>query len=156
MATSRVGISGGDKLRKVLAEIADKVGRTVTVSVGFQDGATYPTESGGNPVYVAQVAFWNEYGTSRAPARPFFRTMIAQKSPKWADNIARVAKLNNYDMVKTMNIVGVAITDQLRDSIINGGWEGNAASTIARKGFDKPLQDTEQMVRHITHEVVDE
>lgn len=150
MAT--IGIKGGDKLQAILAEIADKAGRKVGVSVGFQDGATYPADTA-NPVFVAQVAFWNEYGTSRSPPRPFFRTMIDTKSGKWADNIARVAKLNNYDLVKTMGIAGEAIVDQLRESIIGGSWEGNADSTIAKKGFDKPLQHTELMVRSITKEV---
>ena len=149
-----IGAAGGDKLQKVLREIALRVGKETTVQVGFQDGATYPAVDGANPVYVAQVAFWNEYGTSRTPARPFFRTMIARKSDKWGDNVARVLKANNYDVTRTLSLTGEKIIDQLRDSIINGGWQPNSDATIAKKGFDKPLQHTELMVRSITSVIV--
>lgn len=154
MAT--IGFNGGDKLEAVLRMIAKKAEKNTLVKVGFQNGATYPVDANAkntNPVLAAQAAFWNEYGTSKIPSRPFFRTMIAAKSPKWGKNIAIQLKLNNYDAVKTMGIVGEAMVDQLRDSIINGSWQRNADSTIAKKGFDKPLQHTELMVRSVTREV---
>ena len=150
-----IGAAGGDKLQKALREIAKKAGREMTVQVGFQDGATYPAEDGANPVYVAQVAFWNEYGTTRTPSRPFFRTMIAQKSAKWGDNVARVLKANNYDVARTLDITGEKIIEQLQDSIINGGWQGNAESTIAIKGFDKPLVHDAIMLRGITSVIIE-
>jgi hypothetical protein len=146
------GFSGGKKLEQVLARITAQAEKKTLVKVGFQDGATYPAESG-NPVFVAQVAFWNEYGTVRAPARPFFRTMIAEKSAKWGPNIARMLKLNNFNVERVMGQVGEAIQGQLQASILNGGWQANSEHTIARKGFDKPLIDDAIMYRHITYQV---
>ncbi len=134
-----------------MLELARKIDQPKTLQVGFID-TTYPD---GTPV--AMVALWNEYGTPNAkhpiPPRPFFRTMIANKSGEWPDGIAAKLKDSNYDVDETLNQVGKIIEGQLRDSIINGGWAGNKASTIARKGFDRPLQDTEHMVNSITHKI---
>lgn len=135
-----------------LKHISDQANKKALVKIGFQDGATYPAETG-NPVFVAQVAFWNEYGTSRAPARPFFRSMIAAKSPKWGDNLARMLKLHDYDVEKVMSLAGEAIQDQLKDSILNGDWQPNSEYTIARKGFDKPLVEQGIMYRNVTYKV---
>lgn len=147
------GFTGGAKMKAVLQRITKQASKHTLVKVGFQDGATYPSE-GANPVFVAQVAFWNEYGTEKGvPPRPFFRTMIDEKSPKWGDNVARLLKSTNFDVAKTFNIVGDAIQSQLQNSILNGGWQGNADSTIARKGFDKPLVEMGVMYRNITYVV---
>ena len=146
---------GGQKLIASLKSISDKAGKSALVKVGFQDGATYPQESGKvtNPVYVAQVAFWNEYGTIRTPARPFFREMVAKRSPKWGANIARMLPIYGYDVDRVLALAGEKIQDQLQDSILNGGWQANADSTIAQKGFDKPLVRDAIMYRSITYVV---
>jgi hypothetical protein len=146
---------GGQKLVAALKAISDKAGKSAVVKVGFQDKATYPQESGkiNNPVYVAQVAFWNEYGTSRIPPRPFFRQMVAKRSPKWGANIARMLPLYGYDVQRVMSLAGEKIQDQVQESILNGGWKQNADSTAAQKGFNKPLIRDAIMYRSITYVV---
>lgn len=149
-------------MEKFLNEMAEGLLKKETLKVGFQNGMKYPSASG-NPVYVAQVAFWNEYGTAGSdsggpiPPRPFFRTMIAEKSPKWGGNIGRLLANNGYDLNNALGIAGGKIVEQLQDSIKNGAWEANAPSTIARKGFDKPLIDKGIMWRDsITYSVEEE
>lgn len=140
-------ISGGDKVEKILAELADKM--QGSLDVGFLEGATYPDD--GMPV--AQVAFWNEYGTSRAPARPFFRTTIEEKSDEWANRLAGAAKHYDYDASKTLGLMGETIKEDIQSSI--SGWTDprNAESTIAQKGFDKPLIDTAHMLNSVDYRV---
>src|SRR5579864_3151012 len=58
------------------------------------------------PLPVATVAFWNNFGTQRAPARPFFSDMIAEDSPTWGKKLARVAKAVNYDTKLTLARMG--------------------------------------------------
>ncbi len=148
------GFSGGAKLLKALSRITAQASKNQLVKVGFQDGTTYPQEEGkSNPVYVAQVAFWNEYGTKRIPPRPFFRTMIANKSPSWGKNLARLLKQSDYDVAGSLGLMGEAMKDQLQDSILNGGWQANAPATIEAKGFDKPLVHHSIMYRNITYVV---
>lgn len=141
-------LSGGAKLEAYLAKIADCM--EGELKVGFLEGATYPDEEG---TPVAQVAFWNEYGTSRSPARPFFRTMIADESDGWAGVLARAAKHYQYDSKKVLGAMGELIKGQLQQSIT--GWQdpANAPYTVAKKRFNKPLIDTSHMLNSIDYTV---
>lgn len=108
-------LSGGAALEKKLAEIAKKVSRAGAVRVGFLEGATYPDGTS-----VPAVAAIQEFGAPRAsiPPRPFFRTMIAAKSSEWGDKLGAILVANDYDVEKSLDLMGLGIEDQLRDSII--------------------------------------
>lgn len=141
-------ISGGDKIEAALLAIADRMA-SGSVEVGFLEGATYPDD--GMPV--AQVAFWNEFGTSRSPARPFFRTTIEEKSGEWAKTLAGAAAHYDYDSEKVFNLMGERIKEDIQTSI--NGWTSprNAESTIEQKGFDAPLRDTMHMHDSVDYKV---
>lgn len=96
---------------------------------------------------VAQVAFWNEFGTKRAVARPFFRTMVAQKSPQWGTQVAKISKANGYKTQQTLGLMGTLMKDQLVKSIVDFTTPPLRPFTIEQKGFDKPLIDTGVMQR---------
>lgn len=99
-----------------LAAIAKSMGGG-SVEVGFLEGATYPD---GTPV--AAVAFWNEYGHGGnfpSPPRPFFRTMISEKSPEWPETMATLAKATNYNGPRVLALMGEEIQGQLIESITN-------------------------------------
>lgn len=121
------------------------------VRVGFLENATYPD---GKPV--AMIAAIQEWGTTdgRIPSRPFFRTMIKQKRREWGPAMAGLLKNNGYDIRRTLDVTGQTIAGQLRDSIVNGAWVPNAPSTVAAKGFDKPLIDTSHMLNSVDHQVI--
>lgn len=140
-------VSGGGNLAAALAHIADRM--KGSVRVGFLEGATYPDTG----LSVAQVAFWNEFGTARIPARPFFRAMIANESPGWGVLLAKSAYYYKFDGDTVMKLMGEKIAEQLQQSIV--GWKEppNAESTIANKGFDKPLIHTGHMQNSIGYEV---
>ena len=140
-------LNGGDKLARKLAEIAKGMAPG-KLDVGFMSGATYPDGTS-----VAQVAFWNEFGTSRAPSRPFFRTMIAKESEGWPELLGKAAVSTGYNTRQTLGLIGEKINDDLKSSIV--GWQDppNAPSTIAKKGFNKPLVDTGDMLRSTTYQV---
>lgn len=139
-------LSGGDKLARKLAEMAKGM-EAGSVSIGFMSNAMYQD----NVTHVAQVAFWNEFGTSRIPARPFFRSMIAKESDGWPDVLGNAAKNNSYDSRGALSSMGEVIKDQLQNSI--RGWTDppNAQSTIDKKGFNKPLTDTNVMHGAVTY-----
>ena len=141
-------LSGGDKLAAVL----DRIGSDMrgSVNVGFLSGATYPDGTS-----VAQVAFWNEFGTTTTPARPFFRTMIGNESPGWGVLMGKAAKAYEYNGATILKFMGVKISEQLQQSIV--GWQDppNAPVTIARKGFNKPLIHTGHMQNSVDFEVTE-
>jgi hypothetical protein len=144
------GFTGGEKLTAKLNEIAENLGEGGSLKVGFLEGATYPD---GTPV--ALIAAIQDGGAPAAgiPPRPFFRNMIAAKQSEWPEGIGIQLKANNYDLAKTLEIVGLAIAGQLRQSIIDTNAPPLAQSTIDRKGFSKPLIDTSHMINSIDHEV---
>lgn len=107
-------LSGSDGVMRALEAVAKRMGGG-EVAVGFMEGATYPD---GTPV--AAVAFWNEYGHGGnfpAPARPFFRTMIAKESPTWPGKMGKLAKATDYDGPRVLALIGEDIKGALQQSI---------------------------------------
>lgn len=145
-----VTITGGGNLEKVLTQLAAKVNKPATVSVGFLAKTTYPD---GTPV--AAIAAIQEFGApSRGiPPRPFFRNMIAAKSGEWPAAVAGFLKANDYDATKALEQAGSAIEGQLRQSIYDTNSPPNKPSTVARKGASKVLVDTGHLLNSIEHEV---
>ena len=143
-------IRGGEKFEAAMEDLARRLGRPATLKVGFLGNATYPD---GKPV--AMIAAINEYGApSRGqPPRPFFRRMINAKQGEWPAAIAGVLQAQGNDVEKALDIAGAAIAGQLRQSIVDLVDPPLAPSTIARKGFDKPLIDTSHMLELVDHEV---
>jgi hypothetical protein len=141
-------ISGGDKLEFALARIAHELSQGGTLRVGFLERATYPD---GKPV--AMIAAFNEYGTRTIPPRPFFRNMIAAKSGDWPAGIATQLRVTRYNVALTLRRTGEVIRGQLQQSIRETNSPPLAPSTIARKGFAKPLIDTGHMLNSVDYEV---
>ena len=102
---------GSDSLIKRLEEIAKKMGGGA-VEVGFMANAKYPDGTS-----VAQVAFMNEFGTSKIPARPFFRPMISGEQSSWPEKMAGLAKATDYDGKKVLSMMGEDISGALDKSI---------------------------------------
>jgi len=107
--------TGGAKLDAILRDLARKVERPGTLSVGFLEGATYPDGTS-----VPMVAALQEYGAPAAgiPPRPYFRGMIASRSGTWGATLAALLKGNGYDGHAALNLMGEEIAADLRDSII--------------------------------------
>lgn len=138
-------VSGGQNLGRYLDDIAKKIQDAGTLRVGFLETATYGQENDGLPV--AQVAFWNEYGTSKSPPRPFFRNMIAEKKSGWSLAFGNLMQMHNYDVTHVFDLMGQGIKDQLTESIVKFSDPQNAPYTVKQKGFNKPLIDTGTMQR---------
>lgn len=142
-------LQGSDGVMKALEDIAKRMGGG-EVSVGFMEGATYPE---GTPV--AAVAFWNEYGvpSHNQPPRPFFRQMIAAESPTWPGKMAKLAKAADYDGDRVLALMGEDIGAGLVQSIRDLETPELAESTKEKKGFSKPLIDTNVMRRAVNYKV---
>lgn len=145
-----VRIRGGDKAESRLQSLIDKLGKKKrVVRIGFL-GGTYPS---GIPI--AAVAAFQDFGTRRIPPRPFFRNMIAAKKGAWPRETRAILKETDYDVKRTLGLLGEHVKGQLIESIDNTNTPPLAASTIRRKGFSKPLVETGTMRSHADYEVVD-
>lgn len=170
-----VTISGGDKLAGALKDLSAKVAQRRTLRVGFLEDATYPDGTS-----VAQVAAMNNFGTSRAPPRPFFSNMVATEGPSWGEKLARILDANDFDSEKALELMGEGISGQLRDAIVSfngaplspvtlllrarfpmGGYEPDdvwkafrdAAAGVTEQGSSKQLVWTGHMLNSVDYEV---
>lgn len=145
-----VTIAGGAKLEAALRKISEKVDRGTTLRVGFLEGATYPDGTS-----VPMVAVTQNFGApSRGiPPRPFFTNMVTGKSPGWGPKLGRILAKNGYDADAAMHLMGEGIKGQLQQSITDTNEPPLAESTIAAKGFEKPLIDTGNMFNSVDYEV---
>ena len=143
-----VAIKGGSALEKRLSGLAAQVSKPANLSVGFMEGAT---EADGTSVPL--VAALNEFGGAKRPPRPFFRNMVADKSPAWGDAIAGLLAANNYDATRTMEQMGAGIDGQLKQAIVDFNSVPLSPKTIAAKGFDKQLVDSGVMLASTSFKV---
>lgn len=143
-------LRGGDEARKILRQFMEMARDPFVLRVGFLENATYPD---GKPV--AMIGAIQNYGAPRAgiPPRPFFSNMIRKKQGEWPSAIVTLMRDNDMDIERVLTIAGAAIAEQLKQSIIDTNTPPLADSTVARKGFDKPLIDTSHMINSVDFEV---
>jgi len=144
--------SGGDALERKLAEMAEKLGEGKVLRVGFLENATYPDGQ-----QVAMVAAANEFGNpaNNQPPRPFFRNMIADNKDTWPDDIGRIAQATDFDGEQTLGLMGEHIKGQLQQSIRELMEPPLSPVTIEKKGFDKPLIGTSNMLNSVDYDIRD-
>ena len=129
-------------------------GLTLTVGVQGKKGATRVGNTN-----LASVATFNEFGTRRIPQRSFLRGGIFEAKDAIAAVIAD--EMETYiaqpkrTAVTTLRAVGLFAASKVRTRLnTTSHWaKANALSTIASKGFDRPLHDTDLLSRSVTYAV---
>lgn len=150
-------MAGYDRLtpegRKFYAEV-EKL-KDNEVFIGFQAGKTMHKDEDGKEVDVAEIAAFNELGTSTSPSRPFLRQSVDDNKEKIATMCERAAKnlANGGSAEQGMKELGAFGVKLVQDKIRNGSFAPLAESTIKAKKSDKPLIDTGQM-RQSVHYVI--
>ncbi|EBG3700921.1 hypothetical protein E1871_19530 [Salmonella enterica subsp. enterica serovar Mgulani] len=137
-----------DKVMDALDKAANLF-ENLQLKVGFLEGATYPD---GTPV--PMVAATNEFGNpaNNQPPRPFFRNAISTHETEWQEAMANLIE-NGGDTSDVLSIIGEIIVDDIKGSIRQLEAPPLSPVTIARKGFDKPLIDTSNMLNSVSYEV---
>lgn len=137
--------------KKILAEIEKAKNSFVKVGV-FENAQPYP-----DGTTVAEVAFWNEYGTQTIPERSFIRSSVDENKNKWSRELEKDYKdiLGGKNTVENvLNKFGVKIQAAIQDKILTINYPPNSPYTIAKKGFNNPLVDSKHLWRNIAYEVV--
>lgn len=143
-----ITVLGVQAIMKGLKDVADRLGDSLSLSVGFLEGGIYTDGTS-----VAEVAMFQEYGTRTIPPRPFMRKTIATHGEEWAGNAAQLLRENNLDLSIVAPLMGELIKGQIQQSIVEFTEPPNAPSTIRKKGFNKPLIDTGHMLRSVDYNV---
>jgi len=118
------------------------------IQVGFQGDQTY--EDGTS---LAEVAAFNEFGTSNIPERPFMRQSFEnhENELQAACDIVNRALASGGNTDQALNQLGVAVKALVQEEIVNGDFAPNAESTIKRKGSERPLVDTGHMRQSVNY-----
>lgn len=148
---------GHDRLtpegRRFYAEIEQlKKGK---VFIGFQAGKKKHKGRNGKEADVAEIAMFNELGTSRSPSRPFLRQTVDKNKAKIKQMCKQTAKQiakggSAQQCLKLLGAFGVSL---VQETIVSGTYKPNAPRTLEMKGSDKPLIDTGRM-RQSVHYVI--
>lgn len=123
MGSVKVDLSALKQLQKAL-----EGAKAETLQVGWFSSANY-TDS----LSVAQVAFWQEFGTKTAPPRPFFRPAVAENEGKWAklvDSGANAVIEGRFTMGEVFNGLGLTVQADVKNAI-NGSHEALSPVTLA-------------------------
>lgn len=101
------------------------------------------------------IAVYNHFGTATIPARPF----VSDCAEKNAGQIQEVQKRLVYRVYQgglsadgALAELGAWYVNVQKGHILHGGWTPNAPATIKRKGSNKPLVDTGQLVNTVDWE----
>jgi hypothetical protein len=109
-----------------------------------------------------ELGIIHEFGSENKniPPRSFLRMPLETKRGE----LMTVFKKNHirglfeqgfiYEIMEQLGIKALSIIDQAFDSRGFGRWIPNKPSTIAKKGSDKPLIDTQKMRQSIVNDVV--
>ena len=118
------------------------------VQVGFQGDDAY---EGGTST--AEVAAYNELGSSDTPARPFMKQSFENHEDELRAACERVnATITSGGSVEqALNALGVAVKGLIQTEIVDGDFAENAPSTIKKKGSDRPLIDTGTMRQSVNY-----
>jgi len=134
--------------------------------VGWFESAKYEK---GEPV--AGVAYVQEHGSPKQgiPARPFFRSTIADKQTEWAQNAAQLSKAaarGQFNPANVMGALGMKAEGDVRETITKLTEPPLADATIrarkrrlanggagAKASIAKPLVDTGLLLNTLTTQV---
>jgi len=121
------------------------------ILVGIQEGAG-STEDGS--ATLAEVGYYQEYGTQDIPARPWLSEGIKRADP------AKLLKQIAVDVVEgksaqvALDRAGLVAMGAIQEGFTAIAWAPNAASTIKAKGSSQPLIDTGRLRQSVSYKIV--
>lgn len=132
--------------KKYFAEL-EKLAK-LEIQIGFQEGET--NDDGAS---LAEIAAFNELGTSTIPARPFMRQSFEnhEKELQAACDQVNAMLSNGSTCESALEELGVFAKGLVQNEILEGEFEPNSPSTIAKKGSDTPLIDTGRMRQSVNY-----
>ena len=127
-----IKIKGGDNLKRILKTMAAATSTAHSVSVGYQDGATFP-----DGVNVAMVAAIQNFGAPAAsiPPRPFFNNMVKMSGPHWGNDLAANLKGTQWDAEKSLGLLGEDMVSDLQLSVRETDSPALSPVTVMLRGM---------------------
>ena len=106
---------------------------------------------------VAEVGFYNEFGTEKIPERSFMRRTIIEKKKAIKASITKLSKLiveKKLDEKQALGLLGEQTSGFIKKTIIAVKSPIESPQTLLKKkGVSNPLIDTSQMLNSITWKI---
>lgn len=137
---------------KFVANVYDSDGKKLDVGI-FSNASNVTYDTG---VSVLQVAIWNEFGTPTQPARSFIRAWFDEHQNdvlNWYAAEFLQVLAGQQTQVQALENVGKKCVQGIQNRIEIGVPPPNAASTVAKKGFDHALVESGFMRSVINYRV---
>lgn len=118
----------------------------------FKNGGRFVTKDKANFTTVHEVSAY----TIVIPPRPFMRKAgddFKKDLPELQKKLGKQFLDNKISADGMLNQIGLHLEGLIVNSMNNGGWIKNADSTIARKGFDKPLKHWGTMIQTVSYKI---
>lgn len=158
-------------LKKGSAKVREALARTKQIRESHVKVGLLGSKKAGRPESTltnAQVAIYNEFGTSSQPARPFLRPAIVKHRDaylKFLEKGYSAAIKGETEITQSLGLLGQRASADVKNFVTQGEQvpPPNAPATLARKlgktrkgskGSPRTLVDTGRMVNAITYEVV--
>lgn len=133
---------------KIIQQALKLDGKGVKVGIRRGKGSHEGTD-------MLDIAVYNHFGTATIPARPF----VSDCAEKNAGQIQEAQKRLVYRVYQgglsadgALAELGAWYVNVQKGHILHGGWTPNAPATVKRKGSNKPLVDTGQLVNTVDWE----
>ena len=113
---------------------------------------------------VSDVLAYNHYGTETIPPRPVLRMGAERIAAKFVKERLKAYMINSVRNPRdAKRLEAVFLQDMGRQAVAEakkiiesgGGLQHNAPSTVAKKGFDKPLYVDGTLMKKLSYEVSD-
>lgn len=129
-------------------------GKAVFVGILEED---FDKPHGDGPETLGEVAMYNEFGTSRVPARSFIRATFESRGAYQSLTVSLLKRViaGTLTIDQARNILGSSIAKSFIKAINDGIDPANAEATLDKKLSDLALVDTGELRDHITYKLVD-
>ena len=120
----------------------------------FRGSEKYPDSD----ATVAEVAFFNEFGTRRAPERSFIRSTVDAHQNEYflmVKNLTSRIIKQSISVQGALDAIGFRVVNDIKTKILTGPFVANAPSTIKKKGFNRPLIDSQRLLNSIGFQAFD-
>lgn len=144
-----------DRVEEMMRTVKDLAATQVLVGI---PAANSPRQ--GDPINNATIGYIHEMGSPahNIPARPWLGPPVNRMKDEAAAMLRKAAELRfdskAAEADQVLHALGLTAQNKVKTNITSGGdpkFAPNAPSTIARKGSDRPLVDTAQLLNAITY-----
>lgn len=140
--------------RKIIDEARRTNGSYVDIGVHEDAGYHEGDDEANDLITVAEVAFFNEFGTATAPERSFLRATIDENRKELIRDTNKLLGQVSTGKIKAkdaLDKLGLKIQELIKRTILEMNDPPNAPSVAERKGFNNPLVDSRQLWRSIAY-----